>query len=189
MASFPTKRSFAAALATGALAALLLSALAIPAAAQNPGGQGKSPNMPNFKIAGQATAIEGDLLMVDGKTVRLMGIDAPDPGQRCKNRHGGEYDCFAISAAVLRNLVENDEVECVIADKDRHGMNQGECKVRGVDLGAAMVARGWAFAYRSLTPAYASAEAYAQTNRFGMWAGKVEKPWAWRSRQLRENAK
>lgn len=173
----------------GALALALLAAAAGPAAAQNTGGGGRSHNIPNFKIAGQATAIEGDMLMVDGKAVRLMGIDAPDPGQRCKNKYGSEYDCFAISTAVLRNLVENDDVECVVADKDRHGMNQGECKVRGVNLGAAMVARGWAFAYRSLTPAYASAEAYAQTNRFGMWAGKVEKPWAWRSRQLREQAK
>ena len=167
----------------------LLGACGAPAAAQNARGGGKSPNVPNVKIAGQATAVEGDLVMVDGKTVRLMGIDAPDPGQRCKNKYGSAYDCFAIATAVLRNLVENADVECVVADRDRNGMNQGECKVRGVDLGAAMVARGWAFSYRSLTPAYASAEAYAQTNRFGMWAGKVEKPWAWRSRQLREQAK
>lgn len=185
MASFLTKRPGLAA----AVAAALLLAFVAPAAAQNAAGRGKSPNIPNFKIAGKATAIEGDFLMVDGKTVRLMGVDAPDPGQRCKNKYGSEYDCFAIATAVLRNLVENDDVECVIADKDRNSQNQGECKVRGVDLGAAMVARGWAFAYRSLTPAYASAEAYAQTNRFGMWAGKVEKPWAWRSRQLREKAK
>lgn len=150
---------------------------------------GKGVNVPNFRLAGPAMAVEGDLLSINGQAIRLMGIDAPDPGQRCKNKYGSEYDCFAVSTAVLRTLIDGAEVECVVGDKDRNGQNQGECKVRGVDLGGAMVARGWAFAYRSLSPAYASSEAYAQTNRFGMWAGKVEKPWAWRSRRLREQAR
>lgn len=146
----------------------------------------KMSNTPNTEIKGSAAAIEGDFLTVGGTPIRLMGIDAPDPGQKCRNRYGREYDCFAISTAVLRNLIQDREVRCVIADKDRNGMNQGECKVDGVDLGAAMVARGWAFAYRALTPAYTQAEAWAQSRRIGMWAGLVEKPWEWRSRRLRE---
>lgn len=175
-------------LSFGALA-LVAAFVSVEAAAQKSGGGGKSVNVPNYKIAGEAIAVEGDLLSVGGQAVRLMGIDAPDPGQRCKNKYGSEFDCFAIATAVLRNLIEGAQVECVIGDKDRNGMNQGECKVRGVDLGGAMVARGWAFAYRSLSPAYASSEAYAQTNHMGLWAGKVEKPWAWRSRRLREQAR
>jgi endonuclease YncB( thermonuclease family) len=175
----------------GVLIVALLPAFSTAAPAQRAAGGsgGKSVNIPNFKISGKAVVVEGDLLSVDAKPIRLMGIDAPDPGQKCKTKYDKEFDCFAIAVAVLRNLVEDADVECVVGDKDRNGMNQGECKVRGVDLGSAMVSRGWAFAYRSLSGAYASSEAYAQTHRFGMWAGKVEKPWAWRSRQLREQAK
>ena len=160
-----------------------------PVLAQNKSGGGKSVNIPNFKITGKAIAVEGDLLAVGGKPVRLMGIDAPEPGQICKNKYGSKYDCCAISTAVLRNLVEDADVDCTVGDKDRNGQNQGECRVRGVDLGAAMVSRGWAFAYRGLSGAYASSEAYAQSHHIGMWAGKVEKPWEWRSRQLREQVK
>nr|WP_246501111.1 thermonuclease family protein [Azospirillum rugosum] len=118
-----------------------------------------------------------------------MGIDAPDQEQKCKNRYGHELDCFRIATAVLASLVKDEEVSCTIAEQDRFGQRMGECRVRGVDLGAAMVSRGWAFSYRSLSPAYTSGEAFAQSRRLGLWSGKVEKPWQWRSRQLREKAR
>ena len=86
-------------------------------------------------------------------------------------------------------MLKDEEVTCTIAEKDRNGQKMGECRVRGVDLGAAMVSRGWAFAYRSLSPTYVSGEAFAQSRTLGLWAGKVEKPWQWRSRQQRERAR
>lgn len=133
--------------------------------------------------------MEGDLLSLNGTSVRLMGIDAPDRGQKCKNRYGHELDCFRIATAVLESMVKDEEVACTIAEMDRFGQKMGECRVRGVDLGAAMVSRGWAFSYSSLSPAYASGETFAQSRRLGLWSGKVEKPWQWRSRQQREKAR
>lgn len=160
------------------------------AVAQNGGApKGKVFSTPNTALKGRAIAVEGDLLSVNGTAVRLMGIDAPDPGQKCKNRYGHELDCFRIATAVLANLVKDEEVDCTVAEQDRTGEKKAECRVRGVDLGAAMVGRGWAFAYRSLSPAYAQMEAYAQSKKMGLWAGQVEKPSQWRSRQRRENAR
>ena len=52
-----------------------------------------------------------------------------------------------------------------------------------------MVARGWAFPFRGLTAAYQRSEAFAQAKKLGLWAGHVEKPWEWRSRQLREQSR
>lgn len=166
-----------------AVVAVLL--LATPAAAQT-GRKPASPSVPNQRVTGTGIAVEGDLLTVNGRAVRLMGIDAPDPGQTCLNRIGQSYDCFANATAVLRGLIQGGEVECTVADRDRNGQDQGECRVRGVDLGRAMVLRGWAFAYRSLSPAYQEAEAYAVSRRLGLWSGKVEKPWQWRTRKLLE---
>ncbi|HYH18350.1 MAG TPA: thermonuclease family protein [Azospirillum sp.] len=167
-----------------ALAALLLT---LPAHAATV--QGKTSAVPNTLLKGRGMAIEGDLLSINGTPVRLMGVDAPDVGQMCKNRYGHELDCFTIARDVLKNLIENEEVECTVADQDRNGQKQGECRVRGVDLGGAMVARGWAFTYRSLTGAYQKTEAYAMSKRMGLWAGQVEKPWQWRTRRLREQAR
>jgi len=140
-------------------------------------------------VRGDATVLEGDLLVVDGRTVRLMGIDAPDPGQICHNRYGSPFDCFAIAKGVLSALVKGRKVTCVIVHRDWTGMDQGECRTDGIDLGAAMVARGWAFAYRSLSPAYQNNEAYAQSRRTGLWSGQVVKPWQWRSMQLRAHSR
>lgn len=175
------------------LAAALLGALSVgrpgPAYAQRGTTKGKVASTPNELLKGRAIAVEGDLLSLNGTSVRLMGIDAPDQGQKCKNRYGHELDCFRIATAVLQSLVKDEEVSCTIAEKDRTGQKMGECRVRGVDLGAAMVSRGWAFSYSSLSPAYASGEAFAQSRHLGLWSGKVEKPWQWRSRQQREKAR
>ncbi len=152
-------------------------------------GKGKVAGTPNEMIKGKAVVAEGDLLTINGTAIRLMGIDAPDPGQKCKNRYGHELDCFKVATAVLANLVKDEEVTCTVAEKDRTGEMKGECRVRGADLGAAMVMRGWAFQYASLSAAYQKAEAYAQSKRLGLWAGQVEKPWQWRSRQMREKVR
>jgi endonuclease YncB( thermonuclease family) len=127
---------------------------------------------------------------VGGSQVRLFGIAAPASGQLCQTRSGKEYDCFQKAIRVLQSLIEGDNaVRCTIESTDRTGQAVGLCRSRGVDLGAAMVSRGWAFAYRRLSLEYAGAEAFAQTHRLGLWAGRVETPWQWRSRQLRERGR
>ena len=173
----------------GLVAVVLASLAGSTAYAQGGTTKGKVASTPNETLKGRGVAVEGDLLTVGGTAVRLMGIDAPDPGQMCKNRYGRELDCFRVATAVLANMLKDEEVTCTIAERDRNGQKMGECRVRGVDLGAAMVSRGWAFAYRSLSPTYASGEAFAQSRTLGLWAGKVEKPWQWRSRQQREKAR
>lgn len=170
------------------LAVLLAAGPASAAPSSSSKDSAKFSAVPNTLLKGAGRAVEGDLLTINGTAVRLMGIDAPDPGQMCKNRWGHELDCFRVATDVLAALVKDQEVECTVADQDRRGQKQGECRVRGIDLGGAMVARGWAFPYRGLTSAYQSSEAYAQSKRLGLWAGRVEKPWEWRSRRLREQA-
>lgn len=162
-------------------------ALAQNAAKAKPGG--KVAGTPNETIKGRAIAVEGDLLSIDSTPIRLMGIDAPDPGQKCKNRYGHELDCFKVATAVLANMVKGEEVTCTVAEKDRNGEKKGECRVRGVDLGMTMVSMGWAFHYAGLSMAYQKAEAFAQSKKMGLWAGQVEKPWQWRSRMMRDKGR
>lgn len=160
-----------------------------PAFSQMDPTKSKIAKTPNRVVQGEARAIEGDTLSINGTIVRLMGIDSPDRGQRCRNMRGRELDCFTVARRILESLLQGRNVECTIAERDRNRQFKGECRADGVDLGGAMVARGWAFAYRALTPAYASSEAYAQRKGLGLWSGKVEKPWEWRSRRQRETAR
>lgn len=139
-------------------------------------------------LSGAGNAVEGDLIMVNASAVRLYGIDAPDPGQTCKSLRGKEYDCSRIATEILKRMVGSNTVTCQLIDSAGSREPVGICSVNGVDLGAAMVARGWAFAYRMLTAKYASTEAYAQSRKRGMWGGRIEYPWLWRDRQLAAKA-
>ena len=47
----------------------------------------------------------------------------------------------------------------------------------GEDLNAAMVAAGWALAYRRYSTAYAGEEASARAARRGRWQGAFVPPW------------
>lgn len=138
------------------------------------------------RIEGSATALAGDVLQVSGQRIRLEGIDAPDPGQTCRTRGGLVYDCAEESRTMLGMLVEGRTVACEAGPPGRDGRRVGTCRIGGISVGGAMVLRGWAFAAERLAPDYVFLQSHAQARRAGMWAGRVEAPWLWRSRQLRE---
>ena len=170
------------------LAALLL-ATALPAAAQQKQPKPPPPPKQNQTVSGPGVAMTGDLVTVGGASVRLQGIAAPVAGETCETRYGAVYDCYRKSTDVLQALIGDNQVSCEIVTADRTGQKVGICSVGNTDLAAAMVARGWAFAYRRLSPAYVNSEAFAESHRLGMWAGRVETPWQWKSRKLSDTAK
>ncbi len=164
-----------------------ISAMPPPGAAQT--RQPASPAGSSQTVTGTAVAMTGDLITVAGSSVRLYGIAAPIPGETCQTRYGQTYDCYRRSTDILQALIGDTPVTCTITATDRNGQRIGVCRSGNRDLGAAMVTRGWAYAYRRLTPTYISAEAFAESHRLGMWGGKVETPWQWRSRQLSDTAR
>jgi endonuclease YncB( thermonuclease family) len=142
--------------------------------------------MAETETRGTGSAMEGDIVSVKGTMIRLRGIDAPDPGQTCRTMRGVEYDCFSAARAQLQQMLDLGEVTCVTKEQDRSQHHIGICRVLGKDLSAAMLVRGWAFAYSSLSTEYNGLEARAQARKAGMWAGRVEAPWLWRTRTLNE---
>ena len=171
-------------------AALVLATLVGPTAAQQqPQQQSPPPLLTNPVVSGPAVAMSGDMVTVGGASVRLLGIAAPLPGETCETRYGDVYDCYRRSTDILQALIGDNEVSCEITTADRTGQRVGVCHAGGTDLAAGMVARGWAFAYRRLTPAYVGAETFAESHRLGMWAGRVETPWQWKSRMLSDTAR
>lgn len=146
--------------------ALALLAVASPAAAET--------------IAGPAKIIDGDTLEIAGKRVRLFGIDAPEAAQTC-DHDGQKWACGQTSAERLRGLIGDSSVTCDGNQLDQYGRLVAVCTVVGVDLNQAMVADGWAVAFRQYSEAYVADEGRARAAKRGLWASSFEMPQDYRA--------
>ena len=126
-------------------------------------------------VWGVARAQDGDSLLVDGKRVRLFGIDAPELGQTC-TRAGQEWDCGKAAAEELAKLVSGRRVMCEPSGVDQYGRLLGRCTVGTIDVNRTMVESGYALAYRHYSSDYVTAEASARARGSGLWAGRFELP-------------
>lgn len=103
-------------------------------------------------IAGaEVRVIDGDSLELDGETMRINGIDAPEAGQKCATRRGSEWPCGREAVAAMAALVEGKEVACDKHEEDVYGRWIATCVADDFDIGEAMVLSGhaWAFLYCS----------------------------------------
>lgn len=130
-------------------------------------------------VTGRAIVIDGDTVEVDGSRVRLHGVDAPESGQLCR-ADGLNWQCGQQAGHALADRIEGRVVLCEERDRDRYGRIVALCRVDGHDLGAWLVSRGWALAYRRYSTAYAGEEAAAKAARRGLWRGEFVPPWDWR---------
>jgi hypothetical protein len=113
--------------------------------------------------------------MVGGTEVRLFGIDAPEFDQYCQ-RNGQEWSCGSAAADRLAELVTSRHVVCSSVGTDQHGRVLGRCMAGATDVNRAMVASGFAVAFRRYSSDYVSAEDSARANRRGIWAGTFQMP-------------
>lgn len=134
-------------------------------------------------FSGTARVVDGDTLRIGTQRVRLHGIDAPELAQRCGTER--RHRCGEMAAAWLKARAEGKRLTCTRIDDDAYGRIVAVCRIRGEDLGAAIVEAGWAIAYRRYSLAYVSAEERAQAARRGIWATGFERPEEYR-RDLRD---
>jgi endonuclease YncB( thermonuclease family) len=117
------------------LPALALLLLALPGAAQD-------TQIPET-ITGPAVALDGDTLLIDGRRVRLWGIDPPEI-------HSWPWGAYARTA--LATLIGPGPVTCRVVDRDRHHRPVAICSsVTLDDIGAAALVVGYAVPYRRFT--------------------------------------
>lgn len=138
---------------------------------------GISELMREKQFAGNAFAIDGDTLAMEGRRVRLRGIDAPELSQTCQ-RGTLTYRCGEEARTAIRGLIAGRTVTCRTRGRDRFFRDLATCDVDGQDIGADLVRRGFAIAYG----AYADEEQEAREARRGVWAGPFERPQDWRRR-------
>jgi hypothetical protein len=113
--------------------------------------------------------------MVGDREVRLFGIDAPEYDQTCE-RAGREWSCGSAAADRLAQLITGKNVVCASVGTDQHGRLLGRCMVGATDVNRAMVASGYAVAFRSYSSDYVSAEDSARVSKRGIWSGTFQMP-------------
>ncbi len=126
-------------------------------------------------VEGQAKILDGDSLVVAGREVRLLGIDAPEGRQKCR-RDGREWPCGQEGRRLLRRLIGKQPVFCKGLDIDKHDRLLALCRSGGLDLNREMVMEGFAVSYGR----YATEERNAKKNKRGMWSSEFQRPRDWR---------
>jgi endonuclease YncB( thermonuclease family) len=133
-------------------------------------------------ISGPATVVDGDGLEIDGKKIRIHGIDAPEVWQYCSRTDGTRWRCGHYSTVALDRLVHRKTVSCRVRTRDQYDRAVAVCKVGTIDVGQRQVAEGWAVAYRRYSKAYVGDEDAAREAKRGVWMGRFEMPWDYRAR-------
>lgn len=130
------------------------------------------------RIDGNVTVNDGDSLTIDGRRIRLVGIDAPELDQTCTDAAGRDYACGRRARSALAALVARGKVRCESAQRDRYDRLLAVCYADRVDINAAMVEAGWAVSYGD----YLLVETQAREAGSGLWAGRFDSPRDWRAR-------
>ncbi|MEH0074815.1 thermonuclease family protein [Pannonibacter sp. Pt2] len=124
---------------------------------------------------------DGDTIVLNGEKIRLEGIDAPELAQRCLTPTGKEYRCGKEAADALRTFLANGPVVCRGATLDDYGRRLGTCYSGALNVNAAMVESGHAFAFVRYSSSYVAEETRARAGKAGIFAGTAEAPWDFRA--------
>lgn len=135
---------------------------------------------PSF-AAKRFRVVDGDTLTLDGETIRLHGIDAPEAGQTCAAAKGSRWPCGNAAIKALTLLIGDATPVCDDRGKDAYGRTLSVCAVRGRDVNRQMVERGAAWAFRRYADDYAAAEDTARADGRGIWQAPTETAWDYRA--------
>ncbi len=138
-------------------------------------GQTATPDAPD--LTGPVRVVDGDTIRLGEHRIRLHGIDAPESDQACLDAQGASWACGDAATERLAAMIGSDPVQCLERDIDRYQRIVGECFSGGSNLNAALVAEGFAFAYRRYSMDYAALEDEARDAGHGIWTGAVQAPW------------
>lgn len=131
-------------------------------------------------VDGLPRVVDGDSLELDGRRLRLWGIDAPELSQTCGT---GDIPspCGRNARERLRALVARGDFRCRLSGTDRYGRDLADCRAGGVYVNAEMVRSGHAVAYGGFT----REERHARAEGKGIWAQNFVRPAEWRKQEGR----
>lgn len=122
----------------------------------------------------QVKVVDGDSLEIGTRRIRLLGIDAPEYDQYCKNKNGNKYPCGKESLAYLKKLITNKNLHCTVHEKDKYNRDLCTCYADNTNINAEMVRSGHAIVY--LESNYTAEQAEAKQHKSGIWNGRFMHP-------------
>ncbi len=178
-AASPARWRGAATLCVAAVLAAALTGLGLPSALM-----GSAPREQDWAAAAaDVRVVDGDTLRLRDRTVRLMGLEAPERGLRCTDPTGRGFDCGVAAAEVLARMLADRDVDCRVRGRDNFGRALGVCSAGGTELNAGLVTAGFALAEGGGASVLGAAEAAARRDGRGLWAPGFAGPEGWRQRR------
>ncbi|WP_158285753.1 thermonuclease family protein [Pseudohoeflea suaedae] len=132
------------------------------------------------RIEGVPRVIDGDSVELDGRELRLRGIDAPEFDQTC-GPPASSTPCGQMARAKLQRLAQAGHFRCRLSGRDRYGRDLADCEAGTISVNAEMVRSGFAVAYGG----YSREQAQVRLERKGIWAQEFVTPADWRKGQGR----
>lgn len=143
----------------------------------------RSPSAaPEQVISGNAIVTDADTITIGGRTIRLLGLDAPETRQICIDNRGEPWQCGIAAKEAMESIIGTRQVACTVTSMDLYKRYLAWCRAEETPLNATIVARGWALAYRKYGTELVPHEDTARQSMAGLWSGAFIAPWDWRGR-------
>ena len=124
---------------------------------------------------GTPRIVDGDTVVLNGRRVRLVYIDAPELGQPTQHPlfDGESQDAGAIAKAALVKMIGTRTVTATVVGKDRYDRDVARLSVprgdKAYNLGYNLGYFGFAMSSCDAPQAYKDAERDARRQRRGLW--------------------
>lgn len=141
--------------------------------------------MGNYIATGPVKVVDGDTLEINGRRVRIWGIDAPELAQPWINRFGNPVENYGRRVAdELRLYLQGRQVKVQPIDFDQYGRLVAKVIAGRTDIGRWLVSKGLAMVDPRGQQPYLHDQQLAQAKRLGFWDGQIEPPWEYRANSL-----
>ncbi len=168
--------SLAGLLATGANTAVADGSLEAAALGAEPTAAAEE----QAEIVGPATVVDGDTIEINGKSIELAGIDAPELDQTCKVIIFS-WPCGEDATKMLASLVTERDVTCRAVGQTESGRDVAVCRTTAVELNETMIRIGMAVALPGSGDGFADDQEAARALDVGVWRSSFDPPWEWRA--------
>ena len=122
-------------------------------------------------ITGKAKADSAGTIFLAKQKLRLFGVNAPGKRQFCPDTNGGVFECGAMGAKYLKDVLKGAEVSCDIVKRGNDDtLAEVQCSADGQDLGLTVIRAGFAQAIPGAVDAYDTAQIDAFKAGEGLWA-------------------